>query len=1365
MPGGYLVGDSHANGGIKIKTPEGQIEAEGGEVIINKRALSLEDKYVCEGTPKEMTSKINEMEGGVSWSKTGSCRLVSKAEDGTEIGENFTEDSGGNYINTLGYELIDNFDGTYQVLDPDGMDISGQYETLEEAMQTVKEHMENSNMDSHFSDDEKAALGSYIFGDRSKAELNREDVKSKIALMDKEYSEVRKDYKFGFITKDEYFELKKEIVDKYAVYINAAERLNIIINQGISFGVKKDGNNPPTEQASSGSILRSSNPEKRPSPSVSATIYPAGYTMEGNDGNTWEISLDSRGIHRWKRVRADNGVFIDQRDNTKYFVDKNSKGEWTVFSENEGQWSYRDEFPFMNGFETEEDAILIAQGMAGLRGEFAENGKKVEERQPMFVYNYGFTYYDHNKDTINYYYTFYKGENAICDIYFDVYYGAEEDFDYRRDWDAAKESVYDTKYSFTEMKTNGFEIIDYFEVDSGVTEGLLVELSPVDKAIALKEITAIYEDKVARQKEANLIRAITLTKDEKYKILASKNLAANGKQISKCDCGCGVAKDGAEVSSCGCSHSKYKDGGMVDYYKDKQSGEIVTEQEMLNMVDEDDQLDSFYLIGSFISKDEALKNTKYKTGGGVGNEFYVGQSIMLDDKLPHFRRLTKDIQRLVRPYYNVELVIEEIINDKPYNYAKAFVRSNGEKVPFEIKLNEKYIQKYANGGGILSRIEAAEAERLANRENELKKIEAIQPLIDEIYNKDKSAYGLDPDQDTDVFVINFKSKDGNNYALLFRYIKMNQYVTGTGPFNRKNLDSDDIEERLSFGQVELYKVDSTLDFMDIKNVEEIYSSNHPIADTAFTPIFDKIAGEIIDLKEDDLRIAMEIESAEYNSDYANGGGIKKGKELWFSPSGELKTEKKGTAKHYIEQHLAKRFGAESMELVGEDEKDYIYELNGNPMMIAAKTAILEEENGLDIESYGRKKRVHIPKSGIDQTSVHLRYPLITPFKDGGGVGIDSQIEELEAKIDILNNKLLDISMGVVDRREKPKVENQMLILSSKINELLKKKYGWKMTNGGGLDTDDFEMDNSTYTIRMWDTDMDKLNGVAPLMMSYKIKSQALDLANRFYYENDYGVIEVEDENGNRVLTLDAYAANGKSISMNVDKCERCHQPTNNKTTMSMFNEDVICMSCKEKERQNPNYSKAHAADIEQIKKGNYNYSGIGYLPDNYSEHAIMMDGEIYTGDSYYNIVSDQGPNFFNRDESERGYVDNMGEFYDEEIGRESLAADGKPIQEADYLTNAMLSVLDLKNYLDSHNDQIIINGSKYNYFSHAQYNLRVTGGQGAIYNIVPYFPESTVEQLQNGKFYTLLRKDRSHNFAISTTGLVLDIAEDGMDVA
>jgi len=32
------------------------------------------------------------------------------------------------------------------------------------------------------------------------------------------------------------------------------------------------------------------------------------------------------------------------------------------------------------------------------------------------------------------------------------------------------------------------------------------------------------------------------------------------------------------------------------YYKDKQSGRIVTESEMLDMVDKDDRLDSFYLV-------------------------------------------------------------------------------------------------------------------------------------------------------------------------------------------------------------------------------------------------------------------------------------------------------------------------------------------------------------------------------------------------------------------------------------------------------------------------------------------------------------------------------------------------------------------------------------------------------------------------------------------------------------------------------------------------------------------------------------------------------------------------------------------------
>ena len=46
---------------------------------------------------------------------------------------------------------------------------------------------------------------------------------------------------------------------------------------------------------------------------------------------------------------------------------------------------------------------------------------------------------------------------------------------------------------------------------------------------------------------------------------------------------------------------------METYYRDKQSGEIVTEDEMLGMVDAGDALDSFHLIGDFESADEAKK--------------------------------------------------------------------------------------------------------------------------------------------------------------------------------------------------------------------------------------------------------------------------------------------------------------------------------------------------------------------------------------------------------------------------------------------------------------------------------------------------------------------------------------------------------------------------------------------------------------------------------------------------------------------------------------------------------------------------------------------------------------------------------------
>ena len=46
--------------------------------------------------------------------------------------------------------------------------------------------------------------------------------------------------------------------------------------------------------------------------------------------------------------------------------------------------------------------------------------------------------------------------------------------------------------------------------------------------------------------------------------------------------------------------------------------------------------------------------------------------------------------------------------------------------------------------------------------------------------------------------------------------------------------------------------------------------------------------------------------------------------------------------------------------------------------------------------------------------------------------------------------------------------------------------------------------------------------------------------------------------------------------------------------MSMYNTDIICMECKEKERKRPDYEEARRVENEHVKAGNYNFGGIGY---------------------------------------------------------------------------------------------------------------------------------------------------------------------------
>ena len=59
------------------------------------------------------------------------------------------------------------------------------------------------------------------------------------------------------------------------------------------------------------------------------------------------------------------------------------------------------------------------------------------------------------------------------------------------------------------------------------------------------------------------------------------------------------------------------------------------------------------------------------------------------------------------------------------------------------------------------------------------------------------------------------------------------------------------------------------------------------------------------------------------------------------------------------------------------------------------------------------------------------------------------------------------------------------------------------------------------------------------------------------------------------------------------KCDRCGGSLTTRI-LSMFNEDVLCMNCKEQERNHPDYRKAQEAELAEVKKGNFNFAGIGY---------------------------------------------------------------------------------------------------------------------------------------------------------------------------
>lgn len=58
-------------------------------------------------------------------------------------------------------------------------------------------------------------------------------------------------------------------------------------------------------------------------------------------------------------------------------------------------------------------------------------------------------------------------------------------------------------------------------------------------------------------------------------------------------------------------------------------------------------------------------------------------------------------------------------------------------------------------------------------------------------------------------------------------------------------------------------------------------------------------------------------------------------------------------------------------------------------------------------------------------------------------------------------------------------------------------------------------------------------------------------------------------------------------------CDRCGASLKRGRIISMFNLDVLCQECKDKERERPDYRKANDAVWEEERKSNRNFEGIG----------------------------------------------------------------------------------------------------------------------------------------------------------------------------
>lgn len=68
--------------------------------------------------------------------------------------------------------------------------------------------------------------------------------------------------------------------------------------------------------------------------------------------------------------------------------------------------------------------------------------------------------------------------------------------------------------------------------------------------------------------------------------------------------------------------------------------------------------------------------------------------------------------------------------------------------------------------------------------------------------------------------------------------------------------------------------------------------------------------------------------------------------------------------------------------------------------------------------------------------------------------------------------------------------------------------------------------------------------------------------------------------------------------MVVGNCMRCNADLHRvPSTVSRFSTEEICLTCDQEERLAPNYAEAHRVEAEAVRRGDYNFPGIGLKPE------------------------------------------------------------------------------------------------------------------------------------------------------------------------